>query len=247
MDAHHTPLGFATLDGLSSILELDRSDRTDGSPPRAARRAPVVRNYIAVAGNIGAGKSSLVDFLCRRYDSLTPFFEPNDDNPYLEDFYGDMSRWSFNSQMYFLAAKFRLHMELESRPQSVIQDRTIWEDAEIFASNLARQGIMSERDYRTYRLCYESIRDQIRPPDLMIYLRCPVRTVRRRIAIRGRQMEQNIPTAYLKQLHELYEDWIARYTLSPLVIIPTDKLDYVTNLVDQHEILTTIEKYIVGA
>ena len=226
------------------IIELNRSSRTPGERPKAARRAPVVRNYIAVAGTIGAGKSSLVEFLCRRYD-ITPFFEPNEQNPYLEDFYRDMTRWSFESQMYFLSAKFRLHMELESQPVSILQDRTIWEDAEIFAENLHQTGIMSTRDYQTYRLMYESIRDQIRPPDLMIYLRCPVATVRKRIAWRGRQMEQNIPPAYLKRLHALYEAWIARYTLSPLVIIPTDTLDYITNLVDRHDIFTTIEKYLV--
>ena len=225
------------------IIELDRSARPPGQTPRASRPEPVVRKYIAVSGNIGAGKSTMVDFLCRRYE-LTPYFEPNEENPYLEDFYKDMPRWSLESQVYFLAAKFKLHMELESRPLNVLQDRTIWEDAEIFAENLYQQQIMSERDYRTYRLLYETMRAQIRPPDLMIYLRCPVRTVRKRIAMRGREMERNIPTSYLKRLHNLYEAWIARYTLSPLVIIPSDKLDYVTNLVDRHDILTTIEKYL---
>lgn len=225
------------------IIEVDRSRRPDGAPPRAARRAPQVRKYIAVAGTIGAGKSSLVEFLCSRYD-ITPFFEPNEENPYLEDFYADMERWSLASQMYFLAAKFKLHLELESRPVNVLQDRTIWEDAEIFAQNLHHQGTMSERDWKTYRLFYDSIRQLIRPPDLMIYLRCPVRTIVKRIEMRGRQMEQNIPRAYLRRLHDLYEAWIEQYTLSPLVIIPTDKLDYVTNLVDRHDIMTTIEKYL---
>ena len=229
--------------GAPQIIELDRSERRPGESPRAARKPPVVQNYIAVAGNIGAGKSSLVEFLCARYD-ITPFFEPNDHNPYLEDFYEDMERWSFASQMYFLAAKFKLHMELEARPARVIQDRTIWEDAEIFARNLHDRGEMTDRDWQTYRMSYEAIREQIRPPDLMIYLRCPVRTVRKRIAMRGRQMEQNIPTAYLRRLHRLYEDWIARYTLSPLVILPTDQLDYVTNLVDRHDVLTALEKYL---
>ncbi len=201
------------------------------------------RKYIAVAGNIGAGKSSIVEFLCDRYE-LQPFFEPNEQNPYLEDFYADMHRWAFSSQMYFLAAKFKLHQELDRSAHSVVQDRSIWEDAEIFVENLYRQKIMDERDYRTYRLMYESIRDQIRPPDLMIYLRCPVRAVKKRIAIRGREMEQDIPTKYLSRLHKLYEGWIDNYDLSPLVIIPTNKLDYVTDLVDQHDILTTIEKYL---
>ncbi len=227
------------FENLDEIIELDRSKGRSGR----ARIAPAVRNYIAVSGNIGAGKSSLVEFLCRRYD-ITPYFEPNEANPYLEDFYADMPRWSFESQMYFLAAKFKLHLELEAMPHSVIQDRTIWEDAEIFAQNLYQQGIMAERDYHTYRLLYESIREQVRPPDLMIYLRCPTRTVRKRIAMRGRQMEQNIPTEYLRRLDGLYESWIANYKLSPLVIIPSHRLDYVTNLVDCHDVLTVIEKYL---
>lgn len=225
------------------IIELDRSMRAPGQVPRASRPEPLVRKYIAVSGNIGAGKSTMVDFLCRRYE-LTPYFEPNEENPYLEDFYKDMHRWSLESQMYFLAAKFKLHMELESRPLSVLQDRTIWEDAEIFAENLHQQGIMSARDYKTYRLLYDSMKAQIRPPDLMIYLRCPVKVVRQRIAMRGREMESNIPMDYLKRLHDLYENWIDHYTLSPIVIIPTDKLDYITNLVDRHDIMTTIEKYL---
>jgi len=199
--------------------------------------------YIAVAGNIGSGKSSIVDFLCQKY-GLQPFFEPNEGNPYLEDFYGDMKGWSFHSQIYFLAAKFKLHQEVAGLEHGVVQDRTIWEDAEIFAENLYRQKIMSERDYQTYRLLYEGIRDQIRPPDLMLYMRCPVTTVRKRIAQRGRQMERDIPLTYLKRLHGLYDSWIENYTLSPVVIIPTNKLDYVTDLVDQHDILTTIEKYL---
>lgn len=223
-----------------AIIELDRSGPNRG---RMSRPAPAVDKYIAVAGTIGAGKSSLVDFLSTRY-GLTPYFEPNEANPYLEDFYEDMGRWAFNSQAYFLAAKFKLHKELEAQSAKVVQDRTIWEDAEIFAKNLHATGAMSDRDWRTYRMMYEAVREQIRPPDLMIYLRCPVRAVRQRIALRGRQMEQDIPLAYLKRLQSLYEDWIARYALSPLVIIPTDKLDYLTNIVDQHDIMTTLEKYL---
>ena len=204
------------------ILEINRSDRTpnDGGS----------RRYLAVAGNIGAGKSSIVEFMSQRYE-IEPFFEPNEANPYLEDFYGNMERWSFHSQVYFLTAKFKLHKELDASPQNVIQDRTIWEDAEIFAENLFRQGTMSDRDYETYRKLYTAIQDQIRPPDLMVYLRCPVSTVRRRIAMRGREMEQDIPVEYLERLHQLYEGWIADYSLSPLVILPTHQIDYITNIV----------------
>jgi deoxyadenosine/deoxycytidine kinase len=155
-----------------------------------------------------------------------------------------MKRWSFASQVYFLTAKLRMHLELESHPRDVIQDRTIWEDAEIFAENLYRKRVMSKRDYLTYRQLYEAVRDRLHPPDLMIYLRCPVRAVRKRIALRGRESEKNLPTSYLKRLHDLYEQWIEDYRLSPLVILPTDRLDYITDLVDRHDILSTIEKYL---
>ncbi len=225
---------------LRRIIELDQS--SDDRPALEPHHEPG-RKYIAVAGNIGAGKSSIVEFLCRQYD-IQPFFEPNEQNPYLKDFYGDMKRWSFHSQVYFLAAKFKLHQELDQLSYSVVQDRTIWEDAEIFAENLYRQKNMSKRDYLTYRTLYESIRDQVRPPDLMLYMRCPVSTVTKRIAERGRKMEKDIPLNYLRRLHRLYEDWIDNYDLSPLVVIPTNKLDYATDLVDQLDILKTIEKYL---
>lgn len=232
------------------IIELDRSIRParttelgeQNSAPEHAQGAGR-RRYIAVAGNIGSGKSSLVEFLCARYD-IQPFFEPNEENPYLEDFYKDMKAWSFASQIYFLAAKFKLHLELDATTHNVLQDRTIWEDAEIFAENLYRRKLMSKRDYNTYRQLYEAIQQQIQPPDLMIYLRCPIRTVRKRIALRGRPMEQNIPLPYLRRLHDLYEGWIANYSLSPLVIVPSHKIDYLTDLVDCHDIMTTIEKYL---
>ena len=223
------------------ILEIDRSE--PASKPKRKRRRTKKHRYIAVSGNMGSGKSSLTEFLCRRYD-ITPFFEPNEQNPYLTDFYKDMKRWSFASQVYFLTAKLCMHLELESHPRDVIQDRTIWEDAEIFAENLYRKRVMSKRDYQTYRQLYEAVRDRLRPPDLMIYLRCPVRAVRKRIALRGRESEKSVPTSYLKRLHDLYEQWIEDYRLSPLVILPTDRLDYVTDLVDCHDILSTIEKYL---
>ena len=228
------------------IIEVDRSRLAPREQSLAALKIPrrdASRRYIAVAGTIGAGKSSLVEFLCQRYD-IKPFFEPNEQNPYLADFYDDMEKWSFASQIYFLTAKFRLHLELDATAHNVIQDRTIWEDAEIFAENLYQSGKMDDRDYKTYRRLYDAVRTQIQPPDLMIYLRCPIKAVRKRIATRGRDMEKNIPLEYLQRLHKLYEDWIESYALSPLVIIPSHKLDYATDLVDCHDILTTIEKYL---
>ncbi len=201
------------------------------------------RRYIAVAGNIGAGKSSLVGFLCKRYE-LEPYFEPNDANPYLDDFYTHMSRYAFHSQMYFMGVKLMLHRELDACNRSVIQDRTIWEDAEIFAENLYQSRIMDKRDYFTYRNLYESVCDTLRPPDLLIYLNCNQRTTRHRIKKRGRDMEQNIPTSYLKQLQKLYDNWIERYDLSPMVMFRTDKLDYTTDLIDCHEVMTTLDAYL---
>jgi deoxyadenosine/deoxycytidine kinase len=202
-----------------------------------------VKRFIAVAGNIGAGKTSLVDFLCKTY-KLKPFFEPNDTNPYLADFYGDMRRWSFHSQIYFLSHKFRLHRELERYPGTVVQDRTIYEDAEIFALNLKRLRHINARDYTTYRELYETILRDLQPPDVMIFLRCSVRTMRSRIRQRGRDMEQGIPAAYLRRLNRLYNEWIARYDLSPVVEINSDRIDYVTDLLHRYDLLKQIEKHL---
>ncbi|MGB0645954.1 MAG: deoxynucleoside kinase [Bradymonadia bacterium] len=201
------------------------------------------RKYIAVAGNIGAGKSTLVDFLQYRFD-LTPFAEPNADNPFLPSFYSDMKRWAFHSQMFFLAHKFKIHQDLSDHPGTVVQDRTIYEDAEIFAENLFRSKKMTRSEYETYRALYSSIKRTLRPPDLMIYLKASVRTVRRRIRLRGRPEEQDIPLRYIRRLHELYEDWFSRYDDSPTLVIEVDSLDYIQNLVDRIEVIETIEKYL---
>jgi deoxyadenosine/deoxycytidine kinase len=201
------------------------------------------RKYIAIAGNIGAGKSTLVDFLRYRFQ-LTPFFEPNADNPFLVPFYGDMERWAFHSQIFFLTHKFRLHQQLTDHPGTVVQDRTIYEDAEVFAENLFRTKKMSRQEYETYRSLYEAIVRTLRPPDLMIYLRATVRTVRRRIKLRGRPEEQGLPLAYLRRLHGLYEDWFTRYDRSPTLVIEVDRLDYIQDLVDRIEVIRTIERYL---
>lgn len=199
--------------------------------------------FIAIAGNIGAGKTELTSFLCKKY-GLKPFYEPNDLNPYLEDFYKDMKTWAFRSQIFFLTHKFRLHRELEQQTGTAIQDRTIYEDAEIFAKNLHRQRTIDKRDWRTYWELYEIITASLRPPDLMIYLRCPVKTLKQRIRLRGRKMEQDIPTAYLRRLNALYEDWFKRYSMSPVLVLPTDTLDYLTNLVDRVDLFRQIEKHL---
>ena len=192
---------------------------------------------------MGSGKSTLVDFLQVRF-GVTPYFEPNEKNPYLTEFYEDMRRWAFSSQIYFLQKKFALHLELEKEPGVVVQDRTIYEDAEIFAQNLHRMRILDKRDWQTYCELYESICTQLRPPDLLIFLRCSVRTVRQRIKIRARPEEQGISANYVRRLKNLYEQWYAQYTLSPTVVIETDRLDYVSNLVDRIDLIETIGRYL---
>jgi deoxyadenosine/deoxycytidine kinase len=201
------------------------------------------KRFIAIAGNIGAGKTELTRFLCRRYD-IKPFYEPNEQNPYLADFYGDMKAWAFKSQVYFLAHKFRLQLELQDEAGTVVQDRTIYEDAEIFAKNLHRQRYIDTRDFKTYTQLYRSISRTLRPPDLMIQLSCPVRTLRRRIKLRGRAMEQEIPVAYLSRLNRLYEDWFKRYDMSPALRLETDRLDWLTDLVDRVDLFRRIERYL---
>lgn len=201
------------------------------------------RKFIAVAGNIGAGKTELTQFLTRKY-GLIPFFEPNDENPYLADFYRDMRTWAFRSQLFFLSRKFQLHREMERVDGTLLQDRTLYEDAEIFAKNLHRQRFIDKRDWQTYWSLYEGISQTLTPPDLMIYLKCPVRTLKQRIRMRGRAMEQEIPTSYLKRLNDLYEEWFKHYRMSPVLVLSTDKLDYVQNLVDRVDLFRQIERYL---
>ncbi len=189
---------------------------------------------------MGSGKSTLVDFLARTYD-VSPFYEPNDENPYLPDFYKDMKRWAFRSQLYFLSNKFRLHQELDRTPGVVALDRTIFEDAEIFATALHQMRKIDKRDWQTYWGFYQAILDAIKPPDLMIYLRCSMRTLRQRIKLRGRAMEQDVPLAYLKRLDRLYEAWIDSYDMSEVLVLETDKLDYIHDLVYRLDVMQRIE------
>ena len=201
---------------------------------------PAVKRTIAIAGNMGSGKSTLVEFLARTY-GVMPFYEPNDENPYLSDFYKDMKRWAFQSQLYFLSNKFRLHQELDRQAGVVALDRTIFEDAEVFATALLQMRKISKRDWETYQGFYHAILDAIRPPDLMIYLRCSMRPLRQRIRLRGRKMEQDVPLAYLKRLERLYEDWIDRYDMSEVLVIETDRLDYIHDFVHRLDVMERIE------
>jgi deoxyadenosine/deoxycytidine kinase len=189
---------------------------------------------------MGSGKSTLVDFLSRTYD-VTPFYEPNDENPYLADFYKDMKSWAFQSQLYFLSNKFRLHQKLDRQSGVVALDRTIFEDAEIFATALYQMRKISKRDWETYQGLYGAILDAIQPPDLMIYLRCSMRTLRKRIRLRGRKMEQDVPLAYLKRLERLYDGWIESYTMSDVLVLETDDLDYIHDLVHRLDVMQRIE------
>ncbi len=199
-----------------------------------------MRRSIAIAGNMGSGKSTLVDFLARTYD-VSPFYEPNDENPYLPDFYKDMKRWAFRSQLYFLSNKFRLHQELDRTPGVVALDRTIFEDAEIFATALHQMRKIDKRDWETYWGFYQAILDAIKPPDLMIYLRCSMRTLRQRIKLRGRAMEQDVPLTYLKRLDRLYEAWIKTYEMSEVLVLETDQLDYINDLIHRLDVMERIE------
>ncbi len=199
-----------------------------------------MKRSIAIAGNMGSGKSTLVEFLSLTY-GVTPFYEPNDENPYLADFYKDMKGWAFQSQLYFLSNKFRLHQELDRQPGVVALDRTIFEDAEIFATALFQMRKISKRDWDTYQGFYGAILDAIQPPDLMIYLRCSMRTLRQRIRLRGRKMEQDVPLPYLKRLDRLYEGWISSYSMSDVLVLDTDQLDYIHDLVHRLDVMERIE------
>lgn len=195
-----------------------------------------MKRFVAIAGNIGVGKSTLTALL-RQQLNWEPFFEAVKDNPYLADFYKDMRRWSFHSQIYFLSRRLRHHWQLLQRTNSVIQDRTVYEDAEIFARNLYQQDLMAERDYRSYCELYEVVTTVLPPPDLIVYLRASVPTLQDRIQRRGRPFERDIAASYLEQLNQLYEEWIDGFSLCPVLTVPSDDLDFVLNP-DHLELIT---------
>ena len=221
----------------------------DLAPPlddRASRKL-----YVAVAGNIGAGKSTLTQILADAF-GWRPFFESVDDNPYLADFYEDMRRWSFNLQVFFLSSRFTHQKAIEAEVAdpaggggSVVQDRSIYEDVEIFARNLADMGLMDGRDYENYVDLFSIMTAYLRPPDLLVYLRASVPTLVSHIQSRGRAFESSIRLDYLERLNELYEDWIDRYP-HPKMVVETDGLDFVGEAADRYEILSRIESRLFG-
>jgi deoxyadenosine/deoxycytidine kinase len=200
-----------------------------------------LKRYVAVAGTIGSGKSSLVAWLVKRY-GLVPYYEPNEENPYLADFYRDMKAWAFHSQLFFLSHKLTLHQELLASKKPAVIDRTIYEDAEIFARNARAQKFLDARDWKVYERLYEGIKRTLPPPDVLIAVTCSLATTRKHIARRGREMEKEIPLPYLRRLHRLYEDWFNSYDLGPIVRIDTTDLDYVENLIDLIELQRTLDR-----
>jgi hypothetical protein len=196
-----------------------------------------VKIFCAVAGNIGSGKSTLTSLLAERF-AWRAYYEHVEGNPYLPDFYARMERWAFHLQIYFLSKRFQHHQEILASPESVIQDRTIYEDAEIFARNLHDMGHLDARDYANYRELFAVMTQFLEPPDLLVYLRTSVPVLVERIRTRGREFEQEIPTPYLDRLNRYYEDWIGRFDLAPVLVVETDSL----NLVDEREELEDVAR-----
>ncbi len=201
--------------------------------------------HVAIAGNIGAGKTTLTKLLAKHYN-WDPHFESVDENPYLDDFYSEMERWSFNLQVYFLNSRFRQILELRQSGKNIIQDRTIYEDAHIFAPNLHAMGLMTNRDFSNYSSLFELMENLVTPPDLLIYLRADISTLVGQIHKRGRDYESSISIEYLSRLNERYEAWISKYNKGKLLIIEVDKLDFVDKPEDLGYIIDRIDAQING-
>lgn len=201
--------------------------------------------HIAVAGNIGAGKTTLTTMLAKHY-KWTPHFEDVDHNPYLADFYEDMQRWSFNLQIYFLNSRIGQLIDIRKGKDTVIQDRTIYEDAHIFAPNLYEMGLMTARDFENYASFFNTLKNLIDPPDLLIYLKAGIPKLVDQIQKRGREYEENIRLDYLKRLNGFYNKWIDKYTDGPLLVIETDNIDFAENTDDFSEIVRRIDAQIHG-
>ncbi|ARN72091.1 deoxyadenosine kinase/deoxyguanosine kinase [Nonlabens tegetincola] len=201
--------------------------------------------HIAVAGNIGAGKTTLTKLLAKHY-KWTPQFEDVLENPYLEDFYTDMERWSFNLQVYFLNSRFRQVLEIRESGKKIIQDRTIYEDANIFAPNLHAMGLLSQRDFDNYASLFDLMEKLVAAPDLLIYLRSSIPNLVGQIQKRGRDYENSISIDYLSRLNERYEAWIHGYNKGNLLIIDVDHIDFVNNPEDLGDIINKIDAELTG-
>ncbi|MDB4608618.1 deoxynucleoside kinase [Flavobacteriaceae bacterium] len=201
--------------------------------------------HIAIAGNIGAGKTSLTDLLSKHY-KWQGHFEEVVENPYLDDFYHQMERWSFNLQIYFLNSRFGQLIEIQKSGKNVIQDRSIYEDAHIFAPNLHAMGLLSQRDYQNYKSLFELMEGMVTGPDLMIYLRSSIPNLVNNIHKRGREFENSISIDYLSRLNERYEAWIHNYDKGNLLIIDVDELNFVDKPEDIEKIIEKIDSEIKG-
>ncbi len=201
--------------------------------------------HVAIAGNIGAGKTTLTSLLAKHY-KWSPHYESIADNPYLDDFYSSMERWSFNLQIYFLNSRFRQILEIKESGKNIIQDRTIYEDANIFAPNLHAMGLMTNRDFGNYKSLFELMERLVSPPDLLIYLRASIPTLVGQIHKRGREFENSISIDYLSRLNERYEAWISKYTKGKLLIIDIDNLNIVDKPEDLGLIIDRIDAQIHG-
>lgn len=201
--------------------------------------------HVAIAGNIGAGKTTLTKLLAKHY-KWEPHYESVDENPYLDDFYGEMERWSFNLQIYFLNSRFRQILELRKGGKNIIQDRTIYEDSHIFAPNLHAMGLMTNRDFSNYSSLFELMENLVTPPDLLIYLRADIQTLVGQIHKRGRDYENSISIDYLSRLNERYEAWISKYKKGNVLIIDVNDLDFVKNQEDLGSIIDKIDAQING-
>ena len=201
--------------------------------------------HVAIAGNIGAGKTTLTKLLAKHY-KWKPHYESVDENPYLDDFYAEMERWSFNLQVYFLNSRFRQILELRKSGSKIIQDRTIYEDAHIFAPNLHAMGLMTNRDFKNYRSLFDLMENLVTPPDLLIYLRSSIPNLVGQIHKRGREYENSISIDYLSRLNERYEAWISTYAKGKLLIIDVDNLDFVDKPEDLGYVIDRIDSQIHG-
>jgi deoxyadenosine/deoxycytidine kinase len=201
--------------------------------------------HIAVAGNIGAGKTTLTELLSKHYKWI-PHFEDVDHNPYLNDFYEDMPRWSFNLQIYFLNNRLNQLLDIQRGKETIIQDRTIYEDAHIFAPNLHDMGLMSKRDFSNYFTFFETLKSMVQPPDLLIYIQANVPTLVGQIQKRGRDYEENIRLDYLKKLNEFYNKWIESYKEGPLLIVNGDDNKFGESEEDLGKIISKIDALLYG-